>query len=276
MGRPFLWDAPRGAPLAANPGGGAGPPLRPPVAGLKSRNRLRRPPLFGLAPGGVCRAAPVAGGAVRSCRTLSPLPGALRGRAVCFLWHFPWGRPRRPLAGTVVPVEPGLSSSPGAEPGPAAVRPPGAAALCAARRPSRQSFPVRPHHAERPPRRGGRVWRRRARRQRAPDASAAGRRRAASAAAGPCGSRWRRGAAAQPRRRRRTARPAAADARARPQPDAVRRQPFPVEQLARILLAVRRRRRCAPPRRAPRSRWRARMSRQRSQTAAICNAGKGR
>ena len=84
-------------------------------------DRLRRPPLLGLAPGGVCRAAPVAGGAVRSCRTLSPLPGAAgpiagtrRSRAVCFLWHFPWGRPRRPLAGTVVPVEPGLSSSPGA------------------------------------------------------------------------------------------------------------------------------------------------------------------
>src|ERR1700756_229316 len=32
------------------------------------------PPLFGLAPGGVCRAAPVAGRAVRSYRTVSPLP----------------------------------------------------------------------------------------------------------------------------------------------------------------------------------------------------------
>ena len=26
--------------------------------------------------------------------------------AVCFLWHFPWGRPRRPLAGTVSPWSP--------------------------------------------------------------------------------------------------------------------------------------------------------------------------
>src|SRR5690606_21143753 len=25
------------------------------------------------------------------------------GEAVCFLWHFPWGCPRRPLAGTVFP-----------------------------------------------------------------------------------------------------------------------------------------------------------------------------
>ena len=32
------------------------------------------PPLFGLAPGGVCRAGPVAGPAVRSYRTVSPLP----------------------------------------------------------------------------------------------------------------------------------------------------------------------------------------------------------
>jgi hypothetical protein len=27
-------------------------------------------------------------------------------RAVCFLWHFPWGRPRRRLAGTVFPWSP--------------------------------------------------------------------------------------------------------------------------------------------------------------------------
>ena len=61
------------------------------------------PPLFGLAPGGVCRAATVAGHAVRSYRTVSPLPLSARRRteAVCFLWHFPWGCPRRPLAVTV-------------------------------------------------------------------------------------------------------------------------------------------------------------------------------
>ena len=27
-------------------------------------------------------------------------------KAVCFLWHFPWGRPRRPLAATVFPWSP--------------------------------------------------------------------------------------------------------------------------------------------------------------------------
>jgi hypothetical protein len=40
---------------------------------LRSRESLA-PSLFGLAPGGVCRAAGVATGAVRSYRTVSPLP----------------------------------------------------------------------------------------------------------------------------------------------------------------------------------------------------------
>ncbi len=38
------------------------------------RTEMRAPSLFGLAPGGVCRAALVAHRAVRSCRTVSPLP----------------------------------------------------------------------------------------------------------------------------------------------------------------------------------------------------------
>jgi uncharacterized protein YuzE len=79
------------------------------MAGAERSRGFPLPSLFGLAPGGVCRAAPVARGAVGSCPTLSPLPGRPRGcagqpggrRAVCFLWHFPWGRPRRPFAGTV-------------------------------------------------------------------------------------------------------------------------------------------------------------------------------
>ncbi len=70
------------------------------------------PSLFGLAPGGVCRATAVAGGAVRSCRTLSPLP-AFRGKpAVCSLLHFPWGRPRRALPGTVFPWSPDFPRHP--------------------------------------------------------------------------------------------------------------------------------------------------------------------
>ncbi len=72
---------------------------------------LAMPSLFGFAPGVVCHAVPVAGGAVRSYRTFSPLPsppyaspasgGGWVGEAVRSLWHCPWGRPRRMLSGTV-------------------------------------------------------------------------------------------------------------------------------------------------------------------------------
>src|SRR4051812_47388087 len=51
------------------------------------------PSLFGLAPGGVCRAASVAGSAVRSYRTVSPL-------------RLPRGRSRSLLCGTVPEVLP--------------------------------------------------------------------------------------------------------------------------------------------------------------------------
>ena len=124
MGRPFLWDAPRGAPLAANPGGGAGPPPRPP---RRDRSPDPAPPAAPIRPcsrwGLPCRPRRRGRGALLPhpftlARRVRPRPfGRGQGRAVCFLWHFPWGRPRRPLAGTVVPVEPGLSSSPGANRG---------------------------------------------------------------------------------------------------------------------------------------------------------------
>jgi len=57
--------------------------------------RTSVPPLFGLAPGGVCRAAFVTEGAVRSYRTVSPLP--------------PWANPqgRSLLCGTFPGVAPG-------------------------------------------------------------------------------------------------------------------------------------------------------------------------
>jgi len=65
------------------------------------------PSLFGLAPGGVCRAAAVTVGAVRSYRTISPLPRPTqRAVAVCFLWHCPWVRTRRMLSGTACPRSP--------------------------------------------------------------------------------------------------------------------------------------------------------------------------
>jgi len=56
--------------------------LKQPTRTARSRHRSRSdhlreisaPPLFGFAPGGVCRAVSVAGNAVRSYRTFSPLP----------------------------------------------------------------------------------------------------------------------------------------------------------------------------------------------------------
>ena len=93
--RPFLCDAGCPAPEATYPDGdldkvGACAPV---------------PSLFGLAPGGVCRAASVAGNAVRSYRTVSPLPRPIHNAAaaVSSLWHCPWGCPRRMLSGTVCP-----------------------------------------------------------------------------------------------------------------------------------------------------------------------------
>ena len=68
-------------------------------------------PLFGLAPGGVCRAA-------ECCHrrgALLPHPFTLTapfagGLAVCFLLHFPWARAPQALPGAL-PWEPGLSST---------------------------------------------------------------------------------------------------------------------------------------------------------------------
>ncbi len=86
-----------------------------PAAPAKHSSRRRLPLLLGLAPGGVYPAAAVAGGAVRSYRTISPLPPMpshatsshwTTGLGGMFLWHFPWGRPRRALPGTVPPWSP--------------------------------------------------------------------------------------------------------------------------------------------------------------------------
>src|SRR5580693_1923605 len=102
--RPDVTAIPLGRP---SPGASSNQPER---QGQRTRPcgvRTRRVSLlFGFAPGGACHAADVTARAVRSYRTLSPLPSRLtafgaRGPAVCFLWRFPWGRPRRTLSGAV-------------------------------------------------------------------------------------------------------------------------------------------------------------------------------
>jgi hypothetical protein len=105
VGRPFLWDAHRCAPHATNPGDGTGMSPRtrtivpPPAAPIRSCSRWGLP----------CRPCCQERGALLPHRfTLArhrPRERG-RGRAVCFLWHCPWGRPRRPLTGTVFPWSP--------------------------------------------------------------------------------------------------------------------------------------------------------------------------
>ena len=66
--------------------------MRPTRRHLRAAGCQRHASLFGLAPEGVYRAAPVTGDAVRSYRTLSPLPDTGTNpvpSAVCFLLHFP-------------------------------------------------------------------------------------------------------------------------------------------------------------------------------------------
>jgi hypothetical protein len=68
-----------------------------------SLERAAPPPLFGLAPRGVCHAGEITPTAVRSYRTISPLPDF--HQAVYFLLHFPSIyksiQTARPLAGTL-------------------------------------------------------------------------------------------------------------------------------------------------------------------------------
>src|SRR5579872_1683702 len=63
--------------------------------------------LFGLAPGGVCRAGPVARPAVRSYRTLSPLPAEAGGLLSVAL---SLGSPPAAVSRHRISMEPGLSS----------------------------------------------------------------------------------------------------------------------------------------------------------------------
>ncbi len=108
VGRPFLCGACCHAPDATNPGGEAGMPLG-------TRRRAAGRPYSVLLPVGFTL-PPLSPGA--RCALAAPFhpcrwPMVAHGRmAVCFLWHFPWGRPRRPLAGTVFPWSPDFPPPP--------------------------------------------------------------------------------------------------------------------------------------------------------------------
>ena len=70
--------APQQAQNRRSPGTPPEHPQQRIIAGLPGAKERRDPPLFGLAPCGVCPATAIAGGAVRSYRTFSPLPHLIR------------------------------------------------------------------------------------------------------------------------------------------------------------------------------------------------------
>ena len=72
--------------------------MRPTRRHLRATGCQRHVSLFGLAPEGVCHATAVTGSAVRSYRTVSPLP-RLIAVAVYFLLHFPSARTAQVLPG---------------------------------------------------------------------------------------------------------------------------------------------------------------------------------
>ena len=81
-------------------GAGIAPGSRSPAAPIRSCSRWGLP----------CRPRRRGRGALLPHRfTLAGGRVAPLAPAVCSLWHFPWGRPRRPLAGTVFPWSPDFS-----------------------------------------------------------------------------------------------------------------------------------------------------------------------
>ena len=93
-GWPFIWDVRCRTPRATYPGGSAETRPHRPYSVLLPVGFTVPPP------------SPAA-----RCALTAPFHPCLAaaeadGRAVCFLWHFPWGRPRRALPGTVFPWSP--------------------------------------------------------------------------------------------------------------------------------------------------------------------------
>ena len=133
--RPFLWDVRYRTPRATNPGDRAGTPPRPsPPFGRDAAGH----PYSVLLPVGFTL-PPLSPGT--RCALTAPFHPYLSSRAsnlafsaiqaVYFLWHCPWGRPRRPLAGTVFPWSPDFPPPPPATTPAeaAAVQPPDASGL---------------------------------------------------------------------------------------------------------------------------------------------------
>ncbi len=102
--RPFLWDGRRRPPRATNPGDWPGERACPFSIERRRAAPIRSCSRWGLPCRPRCR---VRGALLPHPFTLTPRgPSRTRRRAVCSLWHCPWGRPRRRLSGTVSPWSP--------------------------------------------------------------------------------------------------------------------------------------------------------------------------
>ena len=104
---PFIWDARYRTPRATYPGGGA-------ETRLPENLRLAAPTWscsrWGLPCHPRCRGR---GALLPHPFTLARAGPRAGASAVCFLWHFPWGCPRRALPGTVFPWSPDFPPHPG-------------------------------------------------------------------------------------------------------------------------------------------------------------------
>lgn len=106
-GWPFIWGARRRAPRATDPDGG----VKTRLPARFPKDAGGRPSLLGLAPGGVCPAAPVAGDAVRSYRPISTLPAPVFGPAGgVFSVALSLRSPSPGVTRHRISMEPGLSS----------------------------------------------------------------------------------------------------------------------------------------------------------------------
>ncbi len=145
-GWPFLWDARCRTPRATNPDGGRELPSRPPGFPGAAPVPIRSCSRWGLPCRDRCRPR---GALLPHPFTLArgPSPAV---RAVCFLWHCPWGRPRRALPGTVYPWSPDFP--PPAPPQRCRERPSDrlASLKVGVRRPGRKGLHVRHRTAVRP------------------------------------------------------------------------------------------------------------------------------
>ncbi len=110
-GRPFLWDAPRDAPHATNPGSGAGMPLVPATPAHRGTGR----PYSVLLPVGFTLPPPLPGARCALAAPFHPCP--LRparhagGTGGLFSVALSLGSPPPAVGRHRIPVEPGLSST---------------------------------------------------------------------------------------------------------------------------------------------------------------------